>query len=151
MECENVVVIHRELSNKGRHTGQKPPVTNGEIWIIRTRLRVASNVCGLAPPSRNRAILRGCRSMMSVAKALWRLEPQSCSGRTSGGCDSRSWPRPAGASKRGSKREDHRRRIFCSQVGCICHSLCRAAMCAAGTPLDRIDWSRRHSIGYTHA
>lgn len=38
MESENVVVVHRVPWNKGKLTGQKPPLKLREIWAIRTRL-----------------------------------------------------------------------------------------------------------------
>jgi len=48
MESENVVVAHRVPWNKGKLTGQKPPLKLREIWAIRTRLQMASNVRELA-------------------------------------------------------------------------------------------------------
>ena len=48
MESENVVVLHRVPWNKGKLTGQKPPLKLREIWAIRTRLQMASNVRELA-------------------------------------------------------------------------------------------------------
>ena len=35
MESENVVVVHRVPWNKGKLTGQKPPLKLREIWAIR--------------------------------------------------------------------------------------------------------------------
>ena len=43
--------IHRTRPvpwNKGRLTGQKPPLKLNEIWAIRTRLQLTSNVRELA-------------------------------------------------------------------------------------------------------
>src|SRR6185437_7903575 len=48
MESENVVVVHRVPWNKGKLTGQKPPLKLREIWAIRTRLQMSSNVRELA-------------------------------------------------------------------------------------------------------
>lgn len=48
MESENVSVGRRVPWNKGKLTGQKPPLKLGEIWAIRTRLEMASNVRELA-------------------------------------------------------------------------------------------------------
>ncbi|PMS15734.1 integrase [Trinickia dabaoshanensis] len=48
MESENVLVVHRVPWNKGTLTGQKPPLKLREIWAIRTRLQMASNVRELA-------------------------------------------------------------------------------------------------------
>lgn len=44
MESENAVVSRRMPWNKGKLTGQKPPLKLREIWAIRTRLQMASNV-----------------------------------------------------------------------------------------------------------
>ena len=40
MESENVVVVPRVPWNKGKLTGQKPPLKLREIWAIRTRLQM---------------------------------------------------------------------------------------------------------------
>ncbi len=48
MKAENVVIAHRAPWNKGKLTGQKPPLKLREIWAIRTRLQMASNVRELA-------------------------------------------------------------------------------------------------------
>ena len=48
MESESVTVDRRVPWNKGKLTGQKPPLKLGEIWAIRTRLQMASNVRELA-------------------------------------------------------------------------------------------------------
>ena len=48
MESANVTVGCRVPWNKGKLTGQKPPLKLGEIWAIRTRLKMASNVRELA-------------------------------------------------------------------------------------------------------
>lgn len=48
MESENVVVSRRVPWNKGKLTGQKPPLRLREIWPIRMRLQMASNVRELA-------------------------------------------------------------------------------------------------------
>ena len=48
MKFENVTVGHRVPWNKGKLIGQKPPLKLREIWAIRTRLQMASNVRELA-------------------------------------------------------------------------------------------------------
>ncbi len=48
MKSENVAVSHRVPWNKGKLTGQKPPLKLREIWAIRMRLQMASNVRELA-------------------------------------------------------------------------------------------------------
>jgi integrase len=47
MESANVT-IGRVPWNKGKLTGQKPPLKLREIWAIRTRLQMASNIRELA-------------------------------------------------------------------------------------------------------
>jgi integrase len=44
MESENVTVSRRVPWNKGKLTGQKPPLRLREIWAIRTRLQMESNI-----------------------------------------------------------------------------------------------------------
>lgn len=53
MESESVVVVPRVPWNKGKLTGQMP-LKLREIWAIRTRLQMASNVRELAIDSRLR-------------------------------------------------------------------------------------------------
>jgi hypothetical protein len=48
MGSENGVVVHPVPWKKGELTGQKPPLKLREIWAIRTRLQMASNVRELA-------------------------------------------------------------------------------------------------------
>ena len=48
MKSENVVVVHCVPRNKGKLTDQEPPLRLREIWAIRTRLQMASNVGELA-------------------------------------------------------------------------------------------------------
>ena len=48
MESENVTVDRRVPWNKGKLTGQKPPLKPREIWAIRTRRHMASNIRELA-------------------------------------------------------------------------------------------------------
>jgi hypothetical protein len=48
METLNSSSTRRVSWNKGRMTGQKPPVKLREIWAIRTRLQMSSNVRELA-------------------------------------------------------------------------------------------------------
>ena len=48
MKSENVAVSRRVPWNKGKLTGQKPPLKLREIWAIRTRLQMTSNVRELA-------------------------------------------------------------------------------------------------------
>lgn len=44
MESENAAIDRHVPWNKGKLTGQKPPLKLREIWAIRTRLQMASNV-----------------------------------------------------------------------------------------------------------
>jgi len=44
MESENVAVDRRVPWNKGKLTGQTPPLKLREIWAIRTRIKMASNI-----------------------------------------------------------------------------------------------------------
>jgi hypothetical protein len=96
MGSENGVVSHRVPWNKGKLTGQKPPLKLREIWAIRTRLQMTSNVRELAMfnlqliASFERAILRGCRYKTFVTEATWLRGLQSCSKRHSGLSNSRS-------------------------------------------------------------
>jgi len=53
MESGDVVVGHRVPWNKGKLTGQKPPLKLREIWAIRTRLQMASNLREFAMFNRN--------------------------------------------------------------------------------------------------
>ncbi len=48
MQTESVFVGHRVPWNKGKLTGQKPSLKLREIWAIRTRLQMTSNLRGLA-------------------------------------------------------------------------------------------------------
>ncbi|KNE27943.1 tyrosine-type recombinase/integrase [Achromobacter spanius] len=48
MESDNAAVDRRVPWNKGKLTGQKPPLKLREIWAIRTRLQMASNIWELA-------------------------------------------------------------------------------------------------------
>ncbi|WP_370628197.1 hypothetical protein [Bordetella sp. BOR01] len=48
MESENATVGRRVPWNKGKLTGQKPPLKLREIWAIRTRLQMASNAREIA-------------------------------------------------------------------------------------------------------
>jgi integrase len=48
METQNVPAGRRVPWNKGKLTGQKPPLKLREIWAIRTRLQMSSNVRELA-------------------------------------------------------------------------------------------------------
>ena len=48
MESESVTVDRRVPWNKGKLTGKKPPLKLREIWAIRTRLQMASNIRELA-------------------------------------------------------------------------------------------------------
>ena len=44
MKSGNLTTGHRMPWNKGKFTGQKPPLKLREIWAIRTRLQMASNI-----------------------------------------------------------------------------------------------------------
>lgn len=82
MESENVVAVHRVPCNKGKLTGPKPPLKLREIWAIRMRLQMASNVREFA--MFNRAIdskLRACD--------LTRLRGGGCP--CGAGCCGRYW------------------------------------------------------------
>lgn len=48
METQRAPAGHRVPWNKGKLTGQKPPLKLREIWAIRTRLQMSSNVRELA-------------------------------------------------------------------------------------------------------
>jgi len=49
METHDCPAVERRVPwNKGRLTGQKPPLKLREIWGIRTRLQMSSNVRELA-------------------------------------------------------------------------------------------------------
>ncbi len=48
MESENATVGRRAPWNKGKLTGQKPPLKLREIWAIPMRLQMASNIRELA-------------------------------------------------------------------------------------------------------
>lgn len=89
MEPPNVVVGHRVPWNKGKLTGQKPPLKLGEIWAIRTRLEMASNLREFAMFNLAIENKRGCRPRMSVTEATWRPRRLSCSRRPGGRCNSR--------------------------------------------------------------
>lgn len=62
--------------NKGRLTGQKPPLKLSEIWAIRTRLQISSNVRELA--MFNLAIdskLRACNLTRLHVQDTYRARP----------------------------------------------------------------------------
>jgi len=48
METQNAAAARRVPWNKGKLTGQKPPLKLPEIWAIRTRLQMYSNARELA-------------------------------------------------------------------------------------------------------
>jgi hypothetical protein len=48
METQNGTGGSRVPWNKGKLTGQKPPLKLPEIWAIRTRLQMSSNIRELA-------------------------------------------------------------------------------------------------------
>lgn len=48
MEAKNPTTGHRVPWNKGKLSGQKPPLKLREIWAIRTRLQMAANIRELA-------------------------------------------------------------------------------------------------------
>ncbi|MBB3002807.1 hypothetical protein FHX57_005180 [Paraburkholderia tropica] len=48
METENGQAGNRVPWNKGKPTGQKPPLNLPEIWAIRTRRQMSSNIRELA-------------------------------------------------------------------------------------------------------
>lgn len=113
MKLGNSAVSQRVPWNKGKLTGQKPPLKLREIWAIRTRLQMASNVrelamFNLAIDSKLRACdltrlqVRDVRHGSHVAAKT----TITCSRRPSGRFNSRSRNRPVRASKLGSNRED---------------------------------------------
>jgi len=75
MESANAAVDRRVPWNKGKLTGQKPPLKLREIWAIRIRLQMASDTRELAMfnpqliASFERAISRDCRYRTSVTEA----------------------------------------------------------------------------------
>lgn len=75
MESANAAVDRRVPWNKGKLTGQKPPLKLREIWAIRMRLQMASNTRELAMfnlaiiASCKRAISRDCSCRASVTEA----------------------------------------------------------------------------------
>lgn len=78
MESGNVTAGCRAPWSKGKLTGQKPPLKLREIWAIRARLQMASNVRELAmfnlaidSASFERAISRVCKCRISVTEATW--------------------------------------------------------------------------------
>lgn len=68
MESENVVLSHRVPWNKGKLTGQKPPLKLREIWAIRTRLQMTSNVREL-PHLGEEGVLHPCALAEMVVQA----------------------------------------------------------------------------------
>ena len=48
MTTSQTSVTHHDPWNKGRLTGQKPPLKLSEIWAIRTRLQLTANTRDLA-------------------------------------------------------------------------------------------------------
>lgn len=111
MESANVTVGHRVPWNKGKLTGQKPPLKLGEIWAIRTRLQMTSNVRELA--MFNLAIdtkLRACdltRLQVQDIRHGSHVAARSTvmQQRPSVRCNSRSRSKPVRAWKHGSRRE----------------------------------------------
>ncbi|MNL49547.1 hypothetical protein D3C87_1724910 [compost metagenome] len=60
MESENAALDRRVPWNKGKLTGQKPPLKLREIWAIRTKLQMASNIGNSRCQSLNNSKLRAC-------------------------------------------------------------------------------------------
>lgn len=48
METPTTILESRAPWNKGKLTGQKPPLKLKEIWAIRTRLQISKNIRELA-------------------------------------------------------------------------------------------------------
>jgi len=144
METLNSSSTRRVPRNKGRLTGQKPPLKLREIWAIRTRLQMSSNVRELAPF--NPAIdskLRACD--------LTRLQVQdicmgshvvsratSCSKKRNDRCSSKSLSRLGKVSRHGFRRGDSGPPIIYSRVGCTRQRRCRRA-CIDGS--RQSDWT----------
>lgn len=77
METLNSSGARRVSWNKGRLTGQKPPLKLREIWAIRTRLQMSSNARELA--LFNLAIDKQASGVRSNATAgAGRLHGRSC-------------------------------------------------------------------------
>ena len=156
MESENVVVVHRVPWNKGKLTGQKPPLKLREIWAIRTRLQMASNVRELA--MFNLAIdskLRACD--------LTRLQVQDV--RHGSHVASRATvmqqktQRPVQVEITEQTREslevDRSARIegggfSVPEPEAYVIASVDAAICPAGSPLARIDWPRRYCVRHPY-
>jgi integrase len=88
METLNSFSARRVPWNKGRLTGQKPPLKLREIWAIRTRLQMSSNVRELALFNLVMdSKLRACDLTRLQVKdicmgATWFRERRSCSKKT---------------------------------------------------------------------
>ena len=154
MESPNVVVGHRMPWNKGKLTGQKPPLKLEEIWAIRTRLEMASNLRELA--MFNLAIdskLRACD--------LTRLQVQDV--RHGSHVASRATvmqqktQRPVQFEITEQTRESLEAWIearelkaadFCSRAGCIRHRICRRGNmpCWYIAGLHRLAWTTPHTV-----
>ena len=68
METQNGRAGNRVPWNKGKLTGQKPPLKLPEIWAIRTRLQMSSNIRGTTW----KAACRGrCRALSICAAGLY--------------------------------------------------------------------------------
>jgi len=80
METQNCVAGNRVPWNKGKLTGQKPPLKLPEIWAIRTRLQASSNtrelaMFNLAIDSKLRACdLSACECRTSATEIMLRRE-----------------------------------------------------------------------------
>jgi hypothetical protein len=139
--------------NKGRLTGQKAPLKLREIWAIRTRLQMSSNIRELA--LFNLAIdskLRACD--------LTRLQVQDiCMGnhvvsratfmqqKRNDRCSSKSLSKLGKASRLGFRRGDSSPPIICSRVGCTRQRTCRRASTLASCidGLRQSDWMMLHT------
>ena len=133
METLNSFSARRVPWNKGRLTGQRPPLKLREIWAIRTRLQMSSNVRELA--LFNLAIdskLRACDlTRLQVQDicwgATWSRERPSCSKKRNDRCSSKSQSKLGKASRPGFPRGGSSPPTICFQVGCMRRRTCRHA------------------------
>lgn len=148
MEAKNPTTGHRVPWNKGKLTGQKPPLKLREIWAIRTRLQMAANTHELA--IFNLAIdskLRTCD--------LTRLQVQDvCPGSHVGSRATvvqQKTQRPVQFEITEQTRQSLRsldrgagvevRRLSFSKSGACFAASVDATICPAGTSLGRLDWT----------
>jgi len=156
MESENIIVNRRVPWNKGKLTGQKPPLKLREIWAIRTRLQMASNIRELA--MFNLAIdskLRACdltqlqvqdiRHGSHVASRATVIQQKTQRPVQFEITEQTRESLEAWIEVRGLKAADF---LFPSRLHASPHL--SAAICPDSTPLDRIDWPGRYRIRHAY-